>query len=97
MVRCKAAPKPLPSGAGLAPVRGKHFLHLDDFSKEQLVDMLDQGMLAKKKFYARDETFKPFAGGWETARAASMHQSKSLLAPAWRPPCNHCPLAKQSQ
>lgn len=45
-----------------APAKGKHFLHLDDFSKDELLDMLDKAKLAKSKFYARDETFKPFAG-----------------------------------
>ncbi len=55
--------KPLWSGKAVAPPKtGKHFLHLDDFSADQLKDMLAQGMMAKKKLYARDETFKPFAG-----------------------------------
>lgn len=44
------------------PAKGKHFLHLDDFTKDELQDMLDKGLMAKKKFYARDESFKPFAG-----------------------------------
>ncbi|MEW5308643.1 MAG: hypothetical protein WDW38_000586 [Sanguina aurantia] len=44
------------------PKRGKHFLHLDDFSKDELQDMLNLATLAKSRFYARDETFKPFAG-----------------------------------
>ena len=44
------------------PKKGKHFLHLDDFSKEELVDMLDRAKYAKSKFYARDESFKPFGG-----------------------------------
>jgi hypothetical protein len=44
------------------PVKGKHFLHLDDFSREELEDMLDRAKNAKAKFYARDESFKPFKG-----------------------------------
>lgn len=44
------------------PKRGKHFLHLDDFRKDELLDMLAQGAMSKKKLYARDETFKPFIG-----------------------------------
>lgn len=44
------------------PAKGKHFLHLDDFSKDELLDMLDKAKLAKSKFYARDESFKPFSG-----------------------------------
>jgi ornithine carbamoyltransferase len=44
------------------PATGKHFLHLDDFSREELQDMLDKAAFCKKKFYARDESFKPFAG-----------------------------------
>lgn len=55
--------KPLWSGINVSPPKiGKHFLHLDDFTTDQLKDMLAQGMMAKKKLYARDETFKPFAG-----------------------------------
>ena len=62
---CHAAAdsKPMWSGKNVAPPKkGRHFLHLDDFTKEELQDMLAQGAMAKKKFYARDETFKPFAG-----------------------------------
>lgn len=44
------------------PVQGKHFLHLDDFTKDELLDMLDRAKFAKAKFYARDESFKPFKG-----------------------------------
>ncbi|PNH10416.1 Ornithine carbamoyltransferase, chloroplastic [Tetrabaena socialis] len=44
------------------PKRGKHFLHLDDFTKEELMDMLEKAKLCKAKFYTRDESFKPFAG-----------------------------------
>lgn len=44
------------------PTRGKHFLHLDDFSKDELLDMLKQGAMSKKRLYERDETFKPFSG-----------------------------------
>jgi ornithine carbamoyltransferase len=51
------------SGKGVtAPAQGKHFLHLDDFAKDELLDMLDRGKFAKAKFYARDESFKPFKG-----------------------------------
>lgn len=62
---CNAAAdsKPMWSGKNVAPPKkGKHFLHLDDFTKDELQDMLAQGAMAKKKFYARDESFKPFAG-----------------------------------
>lgn len=44
------------------PVKGKHFLHLDDFSREELEDMLERAKFSKAKFYARDESFKPFKG-----------------------------------
>ena len=51
------------SGASISPPkRGKHFLHLDDFSKDELLDMLDKAKMAKAKLYARDESFKPFKG-----------------------------------
>lgn len=58
-VRCSA----LYTGKEVTPPkRGKHFLHLDDFSKDELLDMLNKGAMSKKKLYERDETFKPFAG-----------------------------------
>ncbi|KAG2452655.1 hypothetical protein HYH02_002888 [Chlamydomonas schloesseri] len=44
------------------PKKGKHFLHLDDFSRDELLDMLEKAKLCKAKFYTRDESFKPFAG-----------------------------------
>ena len=51
------------SGASISPpAAGRHFLHLDDFSKDELLDMLDRAKHAKAKFYERDESFKPFAG-----------------------------------
>jgi ornithine carbamoyltransferase len=61
-LRCFASGS-IPSGKTVSPPkRGKHFLHLDDFSKDELLDMLSKASLAKQKFYERDETFKPFAG-----------------------------------
>jgi ornithine carbamoyltransferase len=32
------------------PKKGKHFLHLDDFSREELLDMLEKGKLCKVSF-----------------------------------------------
>jgi hypothetical protein len=55
-------PRPLGAGKTHAGPPGKHFLHIDDFSKEELLDMLERGEYAQKKLYARDESFKPFAG-----------------------------------
>lgn len=55
--------KKLYTGKNVSPPKqGKHFLHLDDFSKDELLDMLERGAYAKEKLYARDESFKPFAG-----------------------------------
>ena len=46
-----------------APSKGKHhFLHIDDFSKEELSAMLKTGLEVKKKIQAGDESYKPFAG-----------------------------------
>lgn len=42
------------------PAQGKHFLHLDDFTKEDLLDMLDRAAEAKQRLKLRDSTFKPF-------------------------------------
>lgn len=44
------------------PQKGQHFLHLDDFTQDELTHMLDLGLNAKKKFYERDESYKPFQG-----------------------------------
>lgn len=54
-----------------APATGKHFLHIDDFSRDELQDMLDKGLDAKKRLKARDESFKPFAG---QVKAMSMNE-----------------------
>ncbi|KAJ9505161.1 hypothetical protein QJQ45_020368 [Haematococcus lacustris] len=63
LVSSTAEAKQLFSGKDIkTPKAGKHFLHLDDFSKDELQSMLDLGLMAKKRFYERDESFKPFAG-----------------------------------
>lgn len=51
------------SGANVKPPKeGSHFLHIDDFSKDELLNMLDLGKTSKDRLYKRDETFKPFSG-----------------------------------
>lgn len=42
------------------PKEGKHFLHLDDFSKDDILNMLDRAEEAKQRLKLRDTTFKPF-------------------------------------
>jgi len=44
------------------PSKGHHFLHIDDFSKDQLLAMLDTAAEVKAKMKAGDESYKPFAG-----------------------------------
>jgi ornithine carbamoyltransferase len=44
------------------PSKGHHFLHIDDFSKDQLLAMLETAAEVKKKMKAGDESYKPFAG-----------------------------------
>nr|QKY14861.1 ornithine carbamoyltransferase (OTC) [Polytomella parva] len=44
------------------PKKGMHFLHIDDFTKDEITSMLDKAKLCKAKFYSRDESFKPFSG-----------------------------------
>eukprot|EP00798_Chlamydomonas_sp_ICE-L_P020219 gene20219-26971_t len=62
VVRCLAA-KEMFSAKNIAPpLTGKHFLHLDDFTKEELENMISLAQLSKQKFKERDETYKPFAG-----------------------------------
>ena len=54
------------SGVNVAPPDPSsgvhHFLHIDDFSREELTSMLDSALLAKQKLRERDESFKPFSG-----------------------------------
>lgn len=52
------------TGLGVAPPSGgrHHFLHIDDFSTDELKQMLRNAARAKTAFYERDESFKPFAG-----------------------------------
>jgi aspartate carbamoyltransferase catalytic subunit len=52
------------SGSSVSPpLKGKHFLHIDDFSTEELRDMLDLGLNAKQKLSNKQDTsFKPFLG-----------------------------------
>lgn len=44
------------------PNKGHHFLHIDDFSKEELLAMLETAREVKARFKAGDESYKPFAG-----------------------------------
>ncbi|KAL4420102.1 hypothetical protein ABPG77_000583 [Micractinium sp. CCAP 211/92] len=44
------------------PAKGNHFLHIDDFSREELLAMLDTAIEVKAKLKADDQSFKPFAG-----------------------------------
>lgn len=44
------------------PAQGHHFLHIDDFSTDELRAMLKIAAQVKEKFRQRDESFKPFAG-----------------------------------
>jgi hypothetical protein len=56
-----AAPAATYSGKGVSgPAQGRHFLHLDDFSKADLLDMLDRAAEAKERLKLKDATFKPF-------------------------------------
>eukprot|EP01025_Chloroclados_australasicus_P042457 TRINITY_DN4515_c0_g1_i1.p1 TRINITY_DN4515_c0_g1~~TRINITY_DN4515_c0_g1_i1.p1 ORF type:complete len:182 (-),score=0.69 TRINITY_DN4515_c0_g1_i1:71-562(-) len=40
----------------------QHFLHIDDFSTQQITQMLEYAQVAKTKFYERDHNFKPLQG-----------------------------------
>lgn len=53
-----------PSGKGIAPPKHgqKHFLHIDDFTSDELRAMLRNAAVSKAAFYNRDQSFKPFAG-----------------------------------
>ncbi len=89
------------SGAGIAPPeKGHHFLHIDDFSKDELWAMLETAQRVKEKLKAGDESYKPFAGktmamvftkpsmrtrvSFETVRRPSRSQPQAPVAPAMR-------------
>lgn len=44
------------------PKRGHHFLHIDDFSKEELSAMLSTARTVKDRVLRGDNDYKPFAG-----------------------------------
>ena len=51
------------TGRGIAPPdTGHHFLHIDDFSKEQLWAMLQTAQKVKAALKSGNESYKPFAG-----------------------------------
>ena len=51
------------SGNGVSlPTKGHHFLHIDDFSKDELVAMLNTAKEVKTRLKSGDNSFKPFAG-----------------------------------
>jgi len=51
------------TGVGVtAPAKGHHFLHIDDFSTDQLMAMLDTAREVKAKLKADDQSYKPFHG-----------------------------------
>lgn len=44
------------------PTKGHHFLHIDDFSREELLAMLETSREIKARLAADDQDFKPFKG-----------------------------------
>jgi ornithine carbamoyltransferase len=64
MAAASAPAAPTWSGAACPkPAAGAHhFLHIDDFSREELLAMLDTADRVKARLRAGDESFKPFAG-----------------------------------
>lgn len=44
------------------PSKGHHFLHIDDFSREELLAMLSTAVEVKEKIKSNDQSFKPFLG-----------------------------------
>jgi hypothetical protein len=69
VARAAAVEAAAPAAAGAAtysgkavppPAQGKHFLHLDDFSRADLEDMLARAVEAKQRLKMRDASFKPF-------------------------------------
>mmetsp|Transcript_3533 Transcript_3533/g.9209 ORF Transcript_3533/g.9209 Transcript_3533/m.9209 type:complete len:377 (-) Transcript_3533:181-1311(-) len=51
------------TGAGVsAPKNGKHFLHIDDFSKDELWAILKKAREVKEAFKSGDKSYQPFKG-----------------------------------
>jgi ornithine carbamoyltransferase len=51
------------SSAGIRqPDKGKHFLHIDDWSKDELWQTLQTAQKVKAILKSGDESYKPFAG-----------------------------------
>lgn len=44
------------------PSKGHHFLHIDDFSREELLAMLETSREIKARLATDDQDFKPFKG-----------------------------------
>ena len=44
------------------PHNGHHFLHIDDFSKEELSNMLSTARTVKERLRSNDNSYKPFEG-----------------------------------
>lgn len=44
------------------PDNGHHFLHIDDFSKEELSNMLSTARTVKERLRSNDNSYKPFEG-----------------------------------
>ena len=44
------------------PRQGHHFLHIDDFSKEELLNMLSTARTVKDKIRNGDNSYRPFEG-----------------------------------
>ena len=44
------------------PAKGHHFLHIDDFSKDELLAMLETAAKVKATLKADDQSYKPFTG-----------------------------------
>lgn len=55
-------PKTYDGSVVTPPAHGSHFLHIDDFSKEQLVAMLQTAKDVKAALKSGDQVYKPFAG-----------------------------------
>ena len=51
------------TGTGISgPDTGHHFLHIDDFSKDELWAMLQTAVKVKKQLKSGDSSYQPFAG-----------------------------------
>jgi hypothetical protein len=81
-------------GSTVRPPAGglTHFLHIDDFSSDELRAMLRNAAKAKTAFYNRDMSFKPF-DGWTMAMIFTKPSARTRVSFETVWPASPCAVA----